>query len=67
MYGRAMIEDDVWIGGNVTILQGITIHEGAVIGAGSVVVKDVSPFTINVGNSARVVKDRRIIEEYGEV
>lgn len=67
MYGRVTIEDDVWIGGNVTILQGITIHEGAVIGAGSVVVKDVPPFTINVGNPARVVKDRRIIEEYGEV
>lgn len=66
-YGRVTIEDDVWIGGNVTILPGITIHEGAVIGVGSVVVKDVPPFTINVENPARVVKDRRIIEEYGEV
>ena len=62
-YGRITIENDVWIGGNVTILQGVTIHEGAVVGAGSVVVKDVPAYTINVGTPARVVKDRIINEK----
>ena len=66
-YGRVTIEDDVWIGGNVTILQGVTIHEGAVIGAGSVVVKDMPAWSICVGNPAKVVKDRKIREEYDEV
>ncbi len=61
-YSRVTIENDVWIGGNVTILQGVTVHEGAVIGAGSVVVKDVPPWTICVGNPARVVKDRVLNE-----
>ena len=60
-YGRVTIENDVWIGGDTTILQGVTIHEGAVIGAGSVVVKDVPAWTVSVGNPARVVKDRVII------
>lgn len=59
-YGRVTIENDVWIGGNVTILQGVTIHEGAVIGAGSIVVKDVPAWTINVGNPAREIKKRKI-------
>lgn len=59
-YGRVTIENDVWIGGNVTILQGVTIHEGAVVGAGSIVVKDVPPWTINVGNPAREIKKRVI-------
>lgn len=59
-YGRVTIENDVWIGGNVTILQGVTIHEGAVIGAGSIVVKDVPAWTINAGNPAREIKKRKI-------
>ena len=59
-YGRVTIENDVWIGGKVTILQGVTIHEGAVVGAGSIVVKDVPPWTINVGNPAREIKKRVI-------
>ena len=41
-----VIEDDVWIGCNVTILKGVHIHEGAVIAAGSVVTKEIPPFTI---------------------
>ena len=59
-YGRVTIEDDVWIGGNSTILQGVTIHEGAVVGAGSVVTKDIPPYTICVGVPARVIKQRTI-------
>ena len=50
-----IIEDDVWIGFNATILKGVKIGKGAVVGACSVVTKDVEPYTIVVGNPARVV------------
>ena len=50
------IENDVWIGGNVVILPGITIGKGSVIGAGSVVTKDIPPFSVAVGSPARVIK-----------
>lgn len=50
------IADDVWIGGNVVILSGIQIGEHAVIGAGSVVTKDVPAYSVVVGNPAKVVK-----------
>jgi len=46
------------IGSNATILCGITIGEGAVVGAGSVVTKDVEPNTVVAGNPARVLKKR---------
>lgn len=51
-----MIEDDAWIGMNVTILKGVTIGRGAIIGAGSVVASDIPEWTIAVGNPAKVVK-----------
>ena len=44
-----VIKDDVWIGQNAIILKGVTIGEGSVIGAGSIVTKDVPPYTIHVG------------------
>jgi acetyltransferase-like isoleucine patch superfamily enzyme len=50
------IEDDVWIGFNTIILKGVRIGRGAIIGAGSVVTKDVDPWTINVGNPLRCVE-----------
>ena len=54
--GAIVVEDDVWIGINAIILSGVTIGQGAVIGAGSVVAKDVPPYAIYAGN--RVVKYR---------
>jgi len=48
--------DDAWIGMNVIILKGVTVGDGAIIGAGSVVTKDVPAWTVVAGNPARVVK-----------
>lgn len=50
-----LIDDDAWIGFNATILKGVTIGRGAVIGAASLVTGDVPAFTVVVGNPARVV------------
>lgn len=47
----------VWIGTNTIILKGVTIGEGAVIGAGSVVTKDVPPYTVVAGNPAKVIRE----------
>lgn len=55
------ILNNVWIGGNVVILPGVTIKDGAVIGAGSVITKDVEENTIVAGNPAKVI--RKITEE----
>lgn len=51
-----LIESKVWIGFDVTILKGVTIGEGAVVGAKSVVTKSVEPWTVVAGNPAVVVK-----------
>lgn len=52
------IGNDVWIGSNSIIMPGITIGEGAVIGAGSVVTKNVAAFAIVVGSPAKLLKYR---------
>lgn len=56
--GPIIIKDDVWIGERSLILSGITIGQGAVIGAGSIVTKDVPPYAIVAGNPARIIKYR---------
>lgn len=56
--GPITIGHDVWIGLRATVLSGVTIGIGAVIGAGSVVVKDVAPYAVVAGNPARIVKYR---------
>ena len=60
--GDTVIGNDVWIGQNAVILPGVHIGDGAIIGAGSVVGSDVAPYTIVVGNPARVLR-RRFDEE----
>lgn len=54
--GDIIIEDDVWIGYNATILSGVTIGQGAIIGAKSIVTHDIPPYAIYCGN--RIVKYR---------
>ncbi len=56
--GDILIKNDVWIGVNCTILDGITIGNGAVIAAGSVVTKNVEPYSIVGGNPAKFIKYR---------
>ena len=51
------IGDDVWIGGNVTALPGVTIGSGSVVGGGSVVTRSIPPGVIAAGNPARVIRD----------
>jgi acetyltransferase-like isoleucine patch superfamily enzyme len=62
--GDVVIGDRVWIGYRALILPGITIGEGAVVGAGSVVTKDIEPYTIVGGNPARVIKQRTQALQY---
>lgn len=60
-YGRPIvIEDKVWIGINSTVLPGVKIGHGAIVGANSVVTKDVAPNTIVAGNPARFIKNIEI-------
>ena len=51
------IGDHVWVGSRATILKGVTVGDGAVIGAGSIVTSDVPPSSLVAGNPARVIRD----------
>ena len=55
-----IIDDDVWIGMNVIILPGVHIGKGSIIGAGSVVRKDVPNYSVVIGNPAEIYKKRNI-------
>jgi acetyltransferase-like isoleucine patch superfamily enzyme len=61
-----VIEDDAWIGTNVTILKGVQIGESAVVGAGSVVVKSLPPYSICIGNPCKPIKLRFSESDLGE-
>lgn len=50
------VGNNVWFGSNIVVLPGVTIGDGAVVGAGSIVTKDVPAYTVVVGNPARVLK-----------
>lgn len=54
-----VLEDHVWVGSRATILPGVTLGRGSVVGAGSVVTKDVPPLAIVAGSPARQVGARR--------
>lgn len=56
--GPIIVEDDVWIGIGVMILSGVTIGKGSVIAAGSIVTKDVLPYSVVGGNPAKTIKMR---------
>lgn len=57
-YGRPIdIGSDVWVGGGAIILPGVRVGSGAVIGAGSVVTRDVPERVLAVGNPCRVVRE----------
>ena len=58
-----VIEDDVWIGARVCILPGVTIGKGSVLGACTVVAKDIPPYSVVVGNPGKVIKSRKNNEE----
>lgn len=60
-----VIQDDVWIGFGASVLKGVTVGKGAIIGAKSVVTHDVEPFTVVAGNPARLV--RRLGDFYGNI
>lgn len=54
-----VIENDVFVGARAIILKGVTIGQGSVIGAGSVVAKSIPPYSIAVGNPAKIIGDSR--------
>ena len=51
------IEDDCWIGAGAIILTGVTVGKGSIVGAGSVVTKNVEPYSVVVGNPAKKIKE----------
>ena len=56
--GDTVVGSDVWIGQNVTVMPGVHIGDGAIIGANSVVTKDVPPYCIAGGNPCRMIRQR---------
>lgn len=59
---EVVIEDNVWIGERSTILKGVTIGRGSVVGCDSVVTKSVPPYSVAAGNPAKVVKQLEVSE-----
>ena len=56
--GNTVIGNDVWIGQNAVILPGVHVGDGEIIGANSVAGRDVAPYTIVIGNPAKVLRKR---------
>lgn len=63
LHEKVVIEDDVWVGYGAIILSGVTVGQGSIVAAGSVVTKDVEPFSICGGNPAKKIRDRFSNEE----
>jgi acetyltransferase-like isoleucine patch superfamily enzyme len=55
---RTVIGNDVWIGSRAIVLSGVSIGDGAVIGAGAIVTKDVPPYAVFAGNPAKLIRYR---------
>lgn len=60
--GGVVIEDDVWLGTDVKILDGVRVGTGSVIGAGSIVTKDIPPYSIALGTPAKVKASRKDLQ-----
>ena len=61
--GDIVLEDDVWLGAHVCVMDGVTIGQGSIVGAGAVVTKDIPPYSIAAGVPARVIRTRQEGEE----
>lgn len=61
-YSPIKICDNAWVAAWAIVLPGVTVGDGSVVGAGAVVVKDVEPWTVVVGNPAKMIKMRNIKE-----
>ena len=60
---KTIVENDVWIGYGCIIMSGVTIKTGSIIAAGSIVTKDVEPYSIYGGNPAKKITNRFLTEE----
>lgn len=58
--GDVIIEEDVWLGTGVTILSGVRLGRGCIVGANSLVTKDVPPYAVVVGTPAKIIKKNSI-------
>ncbi len=60
------IEDNVWLGADVKVIDGVTVGRDSILGAGAVVTQDVTEFSIAAGVPARIIRDRRDVDRSGE-
>jgi acetyltransferase-like isoleucine patch superfamily enzyme len=58
LYGKLVIENDVYVGANCTLMPDIVIGEGAILGAGSFINKNIEPWSINVGSPSKKIGER---------
>jgi acetyltransferase-like isoleucine patch superfamily enzyme len=56
--GGIVLEEDVWLGAHVCVMDGVRIGKGSIVGAGAVVTQDIPPFSIAAGVPARVIRPR---------
>ena len=61
--GTIVLENDIWLGAHVVILPNVRIGHSSVIGAGSIVTKDIPPFSVAVGNPAEIIRTRNSDED----
>jgi UDP-2-acetamido-3-amino-2,3-dideoxy-glucuronate N-acetyltransferase len=62
-FSKITIGDWAWLGANVTVLPGVNIGTHSIVGAGSIVTKDIPPYSIAVGNPARVIRENRMAKK----